>query len=69
MSDIDRDFIKRLVVATQNIELDDRAAAHLTKVSGRAFRTMDGVVGGSLFDTEPARFDGAMARLAGEGDD
>ena len=69
MSEIDSAFIKRLVVATQNIELDDRAAAHLTKVSGRAFRTMGVGFGGSLFDTEPARFDRAMARLAGKGDD
>lgn len=69
MSDIDIAFIKQLVAATQNVELDDRAATRLATVSDRAFRTMDLIAGGSLFETEPAKFEAAMARLAGDGDD
>lgn len=69
MSKIDSAFIKQLVATTQNIELDERAAAHLAKVSEQAFRTLGRVAGSSLFDTEPARFEAAMARLAGDSDD
>jgi hypothetical protein len=69
MSNIDSAFIKRFVAATQNVELDEQAATHLAKVSEQAFRTLGRVAGSSLFDTEPARFEAAMGRLAGDDDD
>lgn len=64
MAELSSEFIKKLVTATQDIELDDVAASRVAKASAQAIRTLDAKAGQSLFDTEPAKFAAMLANFA-----
>jgi hypothetical protein len=66
---MDSQKMRNLVMYWQGVELDDEAAERLAKLSASVGRTLNSLAGGSMFDTEPAHFDRALAAVAEREDD
>lgn len=61
--------VKELAAAREGVVLDDAAAERLSRTAAAIADTLGAVARESLFDTEPAHFDRALAAMATRRDD